>query len=79
MGRSFTFVHGRQQLTITPIAVDEGWELWVMEGERRLACAARVSVDEVVIAGRSGRDIIQITADRVRARILSTGLVVGGS
>jgi hypothetical protein len=33
----------------------------------------------VVIAGRSGRDIIQITADRVRARILSTGLVVGGS
>jgi hypothetical protein len=77
MGRSFTFVYGGQQLTITPIAVDEGWELWVMEGGRRLTCAARISVDEVVMGGRKGRDIIQLTVDQVRARILSIGLAVG--
>jgi len=28
--------------------VDEGWELWVVEGERKVVCVARVSVDEAV-------------------------------
>ena len=44
--RSFPFRYHGQLLKISVVAVDEGWELWILEDERRLGYGGRVSVDE---------------------------------
>ena len=77
MGRTFGFQYDGRRLSIRPVTVDEGWELWVMDGERRLECAARVSIDDAVIGGRSGQDIVRLTAEQALQRILSEGLEPG--
>ena len=48
MGRAFPFTYQGRALRISTMTVDEGWELWVVEGERKVMCVARVSVDEAV-------------------------------
>jgi len=48
MGRAFPFTYQGRALRISTMTVDEGWELWVVEGERKVVCVARVSVDEAV-------------------------------
>jgi hypothetical protein len=73
MGRAFSFEYEGRTLTIRPIAVDEGWELWVMDGEKRLTCGGLISVDEAVSAGRQGHDRIRLVADQIRERIMATG------
>ena len=76
MGRSFNFVYQGRTLSIRPIAVDEGWELWVMEEGRRLACAGRVSVDESVAAARQGKDSIRIAAEEIQQHVLAAQLAL---
>ena len=63
-------VRGRQFL-IGPVVVDEGWELWVMDGENRLECGGRISIDDAVTAARKGQDSIQIAADHLKATVLA--------
>jgi hypothetical protein len=75
MGRSFSFDYAGRRLSICPIAIDEGWELWVMEGGRRLLCGGRVSVDDAVLAAREGRDCIGIAAEQLKQRIVSAELL----
>ena len=51
--------------------MDEGWELWVCEGDRKILCAGRVSVDDAVIAARRGHDPISMLAERTKRGVLS--------
>ena len=74
MGRAFPFTYQGRALRISTITVDEGWELWVVEGERKVVCAARVSVDEAVERARRGEDLIASIAEKTKTRILSAGL-----
>jgi hypothetical protein len=76
MGRAFPFTYQGRALRISTVTVDEGWELWVVEGERKVVCAARVSVDEAVERARRGEDLIASIAEKTKTRILSTGLDV---
>jgi hypothetical protein len=77
MGRSFDFNCNGRVLSVRPICVDEGWELWVMDGEKRLACGGRVSIDEAVAAGRAGQDSIRRAAQEIGQRIAAEGIVPG--
>lgn len=74
MGRAFPFTYQGRALRISTITVDEGWELWVFEGDRKMVCAARVSVDEAIERARSGEDLISALAEQTKLRILSAGL-----
>ena len=76
MGRCFNFEHDGQTLSVRPMAVDEGWELWVMEGEKRLICGAWLTIDEVVRAGRQGQDRIRTAFDEIRNQIVSGRLTL---
>ena len=74
MSRTFPFTYQGRALRISTITVDEGWELWVFEGDRKMVCAGRVSVDEAVECGRSGEDLISALAEQAKLRIFSMGL-----
>jgi len=71
MGRTFSFECAGRKLCIWPVPVDEGWELWVMEGEKRLECGGKISVDDAVTAARKGHDSILVAADQLKARVLA--------
>ena len=72
MGRIFPFLHQDRELEICVVPIDEGWELWVVEGDRRLACGARVSVDEATDAGRRGEDRVLAVAEDLKSQIRRT-------
>lgn len=76
MGRAFPFTYQGRALRISPVTVDEGWELWIFEGDRKVLFAARVSVDEAVERARGGEDLISALAEQTMQRILSAGLRV---
>jgi hypothetical protein len=76
MGRSFPFTYQGRAFRISTITVDEGWELWVFEGERKVVCAGRVSVDEAVDGARRGEDPISTLAEETKRGILSARLAV---
>jgi len=71
MGRLFDFEYEGRKLSIHPISGDEGWELWIMEGEKRLVCGGWITVDEVVLAGRRGEDRIETAAQQIRQQIVA--------
>jgi hypothetical protein len=77
VGRSFSFDHQGRSLCVRPIAVDEGWELWVMEGEERLVCGCLVTVEEAVLAGRQGHDRIRAAADELREQVVVGKILLG--
>ena len=72
MGRTFDFHFAGRHLSIRPMPVDEGWELWVMEGNRRLWLGGRVSVDDAVVAARDGRDSVLLAVEQVKQQLMST-------
>jgi hypothetical protein len=74
--RSFPFRYHGQLLTITVVAVDEGWELWILDGERRLGYGGRVTVDQAIDAWRRGEDSVQILAEEVKSQVLTGRLVL---
>ena len=74
MGRAFPFTYQGRALRLSPITVDEGWELWVLEGNRKVVCAARVSIDEALECARKGEDLISALAEQTKVRILSADL-----
>lgn len=74
MNRAFPFTYQERTLEISVTTVDEGWELWVWEGNRKVAFAAHVSLDEAVERARRGEDLIQIVADRTKQLIRAAEL-----
>jgi hypothetical protein len=75
--RSFPFRYQSRLLKISVVAVDEAWELWVSEHERRIAYGGRVSMDQAIEGWRRGEDRIQALAEEVKSHILTGKLVVG--
>lgn len=76
MGRCFSFHYEGRTLSVRPMAIDEGWELWVMDGEKQLFCGDRLTIEEVVLAGRQGQDRIRTASDEIRYQIISGKLTV---
>lgn len=74
--RSFPFRYHGQLLKITVVAVDEGWELWILDGDRRLGYGGRVSVDQAIEAWRRGEDCVQVLAEEVKSQVLTGRLVL---
>ena len=74
--RSFPFRHQARQLTVAVVAVDEGWELWVSEDDRRLAYGGRVSVDQAIAGWRVGDDLVQALAEEVKSNVLTGKLAI---
>jgi len=75
--RSFPFRHQSRLLTIAVVAVDEGWELWVSEDDRRLAYGGRVSVDQAIAGWRIGDDRVLELAEEVKSNVLTGKLALG--
>jgi hypothetical protein len=74
--RSFPFLHQARLLKIDVVAVDEGWELWVSEDERRLAYGGRVAVDQAIAGWRVGDDLVRERAEEVKSNVLTGKLVL---
>ena len=74
--RSFPFRHQSRLLTIVVAAVDEGWELWVSEADRRLAFGGHVTVDEAIAGWRVGEDRVQELAEEVKSHVLTGQLAL---
>ena len=74
--RSFPFRYHGQLLKITVVSVDEGWELWILDGDRRLGYGGRVSVDQATESWRRGEDCVQVLAEEVKSQILTGRLVL---
>ncbi len=60
------------------VTAEEGWELWVCEGEQRLMLVFRVSIDDAIRAWRSGNDPILQALDTVSTRLQSGELTLPG-
>jgi hypothetical protein len=71
MGRSFPFTVQGRALRICPLAIEEAWELWILDGERPLICARRISIDESVEAGLRGEDRIRTVAEELMSRFVT--------
>src|SRR5579883_33077 len=74
--RSFPFRFHGQLLNISVVSVDEGWELWILEGERRLGYGGRVTVDQAIESWRRGEDSVQVLAEEVKSQVLTGRLVL---
>lgn len=75
--RSFPFRYHGQSLNISVVSIDEGWELWVLDGgARRLAYGGHVTVDRAIEAWRRGEDCVQILVEEVKSQILTGRLVL---
>lgn len=74
--RSFPFRYHGQLLKITVVSVEEGWELWIRDGERRLGYGGRVSADEAIESWRRGEDCVQVLAEEVKSQVLTGRLVL---
>jgi hypothetical protein len=75
--RSFPFRHQARLLKIDVVPVDEGWELWVAEDDRRLAYGGKVTVDDAIAGWRVGDDHVQELAEEVKSNVLTGKLTVG--
>jgi hypothetical protein len=74
--RSFPFRYQSRLLTVAVVAVDEGWELWVSEVDRRLTFGGHVTVDEAIAGWRIGEDRVQELAEEVKSHVLTGKLVL---
>jgi len=74
--RSFPFRYHGQSLQISVVAVDEGWELWILDGERRLGYGGRVSVDQAIESWRRGEDCVQALAEEIKSHVLTGRLAL---
>jgi hypothetical protein len=74
--RSFPFRYHGQLLKISVVSVEEGWELWILDDERRLGFGGRVSIDQATESWRRGEDSVQILAEEVKSQVLTGRLVL---
>jgi hypothetical protein len=66
MGRTFDMPPADRRLCIRVMPIDEGWELWVCEGGRRLCLGGTVGMDCALAAWREGGDAVVQMAERIR-------------
>ena len=74
--RSFPFRYHGQLLKVSVVSVEEGWELWISDDERRLGFGGRVSIDQATESWRRGEDCVQILAEEVKSQVLTGRLVL---
>lgn len=74
--RSFPFRYHGQLLNISVLSVEEGWELWILDGERRLGYGGRVTVDQAIESWRRGEDSVLVLAEEVKSQVLTGRLVL---
>ena len=74
--RSFPFRYQRRSFTVDVTAVADGWELWISEAGRRLACAGRLTSDEAIEAGRHGEDRLYSLVEEVKSNVLTGRLAL---
>jgi len=74
--RAFPFRYQGRVLRVVVVAVQEAWQLWVCEAERRLAYGGRVSVDEAIAGWRIGDDRVLELAEEVKSNVLTGKLAV---
>jgi hypothetical protein len=82
--RAFPFRYQGRLLRVVVVAVQEAWQLWVCEEERRLAYGGRVAVDDAIAGWRMGADRVLELAEEVKSNVLTGKLaldlhVVGSS
>jgi len=74
--RSFPFRYQSRLLRVAVAAVDEGWELWVSEADRRLAFGGHVTVDDAIAGWRLGEDRVRELAEEVKSHVLTGQLAL---
>jgi hypothetical protein len=74
--RAFPFRYQGRLLRVVVVAVQEAWQLWVCEEERRLAYGGRVSVDDAISGWRIGDDRVLELAEEVKSNVLTGKLVL---
>ena len=74
--RAFPFRHKGRVLRVVVVSVQEAWQLWVCEEERRLAYGGRVSVDDAIAGWRLGDDRVLELAEEVKSNVLTGKLVL---
>jgi hypothetical protein len=75
--RSFPFRHQARLLKIDVVAVEEGWELWVSENDKRIAYGGRVAADQAIAGWRVGDDLVHERAEEVISNVLTGKLALG--
>jgi hypothetical protein len=81
--RAFPFRYQGRLLRVVVVAVQEAWQLWVCEEDRRLAYGGRVSVDDAIAGWRVGDDRVLELAEEVKSNVLTgklalDAIIVGG-
>ncbi|WP_296381681.1 hypothetical protein [Reyranella sp.] len=63
-------------MRVVVVSVQEAWQLWVCEEERRVAYGGRVSVDDAFAGWRVGDDRVLELAEEVKSNVLTGKLVL---
>jgi hypothetical protein len=74
--RAFPFRYQGRLLRVVVVAVQEAWQLWVCEEDRRLAYGGRVSVDDAIAGWRLGADRVLELAEEVKSNVLTGTLAL---
>ena len=74
--RAFPFRYQGRLLRVVVVAVQEAWQLWVCEEERRVAYGGRVSVDDAIAGWRVGDDRVLELAEEVKSNVLTGKLAL---
>ena len=74
--RAFPFRYQGRVLRVVVVAVQEAWQLWVCEEERRLAYGGRVSVEDAIAGWRVGDDRVLELAEEVKSNVLTGKLAL---
>ena len=76
VGRTFDLTHRGRALSVRVYPVDNAWELWICEKERRIVRADVLSIDDAVLARRDGvADPVAEAVGRIR-QLLTCGEIV---
>lgn len=72
MSRTFELTYRGRVLSVRVQPIDNAWELWICENERRLVRADVVSIDEATLARRDGAsDPVADAVGHIRQRLAS--------
>ena len=74
--RVFPFRYQGRLLRVVVVAVQEAWQLWVCEEDRRVAYGGRVSVDDAIAGWRQGDDRVLELSEEVKSNVLTGKLAL---
>lgn len=75
--RAFPFRYQGRLLRVVVVAVQDAWQVWVCEDERRLAYGGRVAADDAIAGWRLGEDRVREQVEEVKSKVLTGALVLG--